>query len=153
MEQPKTATVTIEGVNHADAAKPAGSTAPKSTVTADSFVESKPSAAIIGKRIASGEDARGRKFEIKKIGPLERLKLYELLGPELSENTMYLGNMMTLFALTAFDGEKMPVTGTRKQDLEQLAAKLDDDGVDAVNRLYRETFSTGETADARTVKN
>jgi hypothetical protein len=97
-------------------------------------------------------DAQGRKITIRKLGALERMDLFELLGPALSDNTQYVGNAMSAVCVTSIDG--IPVASpTNKKALRRLVEQLGDDGMEAATAAYREHFAAGETAEVADVKN
>src|ERR1700710_2611680 len=69
-------------------------------------------------------DARGRSIGIKKMNPLDRLRLFEVIGPENSKNEQSAGYGALAFLVTSLDGEPVPRPSTKIQ-LEALVQRLD----------------------------
>ncbi len=76
-------------------------------------------------------DARGRSIGIKKMGPLDRLRFFELIGAENSKNEQYVGYAALAYMVVSIDGEAV-IRPTSKAHLEALVNRLDEDGMDAV---------------------
>jgi hypothetical protein len=97
------------------------------------------------------EDSNGRKIAIRKLGALDRLRLFEMLGPSLSENALYLGYSMSAACVTEIDGVREAFPSSKKQ-IEIVIQRLGDEGLEAVTRGYRDNFSAGETGDTEAIK-
>lgn len=95
-------------------------------------------------RATTVKDGQGRTISVKKLGPLDRLKLFEVIGPENSKNEQYVGYAALAFLVSAIDGEEIPRPATKLQ-LEALIQRLDDDGMDAVARHVSGQIAEGET--------
>lgn len=76
-------------------------------------------------------DAQGRKIGLKKLNPLDRLRLFEVIGPENSKNEQYVGYAALAFLVSSLDGEPVARPANKIQ-LEALVQRLDDDGMDAI---------------------
>ena len=92
-----------------------------------------PSRAIIkaANQPATLADARGRSIGVKRLNPLDRLKLFEVIGAENSRNEQYAGYAALAFLVTSIDGEPVARPANKIQ-LEALVQRLDDEGMDAV---------------------
>ena len=90
-------------------------------------------------------DTRGRSITVKKMGPLDRLKLFEVIGADNSRNEQYVGYAALAFLVTAIDGEPVARPNS-KLALEALVQRLDDDGMDAVAMHLAEQIAAREDA-------
>lgn len=110
-----------------------------------------PPSAFGAKPGAEVTDVRGRKIKIRKLSPLDRMHLFEVLGPTLSENAMYLGYVMSAACVEAIDGdfEGFP---TSKIRVEAMVGKLGEEGLEAVSKAYRDNFNAGESGDPNAIK-
>ena len=80
-------------------------------------------------------DARGRVISIGTTTALDKLRLFEIIGPENSANQAYLGYATLASHVRAIDGE--PVNRpTGKRELEALVKLLDDEGMNAVGQHF-----------------
>lgn len=104
-------------------------------------------------RIVRVSDARGRTLGIKRPGVLERLRLYEIVGPQNTENRKYLGLAGAAFCAVELDGEALALPATRRE-LEARLILLGEEGVDAINRaLEKQRQEPGGDATEETLKN
>jgi hypothetical protein len=116
---------------------------PKPTVSAPEG----PKAAIVN---ASHEpvtitDSLERQITIKKLGPVERLRMLKLIG---GFNIHYMGEASLVFLVTSIDG--IPVNRpTTELQIEALYQKLGDEGTLAVAQAAQEHFGVTESADDR----
>jgi len=78
-------------------------------------------------------DTGGRVIVVKRLAPLQRMRLLEILGPQLSQNEAYFGQAALAAAVRSIDGEQVPFPSS-KRELEALVVRLDDAGFEAVNR-------------------
>lgn len=90
-------------------------------------------------------DANGRVITVKRLSPLQRMKLLEILGPSLSQNEAYFGQAALAAAVREIDGDTVPFPAS-KRELEAMVVRLDDAGFEAVNRAAFEI--AGYTVDA-----
>lgn len=96
-------------------------------------------------------DGKGRAIGVKKMNPLDRLRLFEVIGAENSKNEQYVGYAALAFLVTSIDGEPVPRPSNKIQ-LEALVQRLDDEGMDAIaEHLYGQIAS--EPADEADLKN
>lgn len=124
-----------------------------SNVTAENVHQGDhPGAARGGTNQVTVTDAIGRKIEIRKLGALDRLRLFEMLGGELSMNVQYLSYALTVACVRTIDNQPVAFPSAKKA-IEQLVLRLGDDGIEAVSDAYRNHFSAGETGDLASIKN
>lgn len=76
-------------------------------------------------------DARGRLLGLRKLSVLDRLRLYEAAGAELSRNDRWLGLAVLAASVAAIDTVPVPMPAS-KAAIEAAVARLDEDGLAAV---------------------
>jgi hypothetical protein len=76
-------------------------------------------------------DRAGRVIELRRMGVVEQLRLFKILGPELSENRAYYGLAKMAAAVRLIDGVPMPFPGS-EAGVEAALERLGDDGVEVV---------------------
>jgi hypothetical protein len=96
--------------------------------TADS-----PSQVIVkaAAKTSSHTDALGRVIRVRRLGPVDRMRLFRLLGSEDSGNSAYLSYALMAASVTAIDGEAFGAPASRKE-IEALIQRLDDEGLAAI---------------------
>ena len=77
-------------------------------------------------------DALGRSITVRKLPPHLKMKFAEVIGPSASKNEAHVNTAVLAVCVTAIDGEQIPFP-TSKMQVEALIARLDDEGVEAVN--------------------
>jgi hypothetical protein len=77
-------------------------------------------------------DALGRMIGLRKIGPLEKMRLFKAVGPQNSRNEQYLGLAMLAYMCCELDGETINPPVTEVQ-VEALVARLGDEGLNAIS--------------------
>lgn len=77
-------------------------------------------------------DALGRKLALRRLGAVDRLRLFKAAGPALSANPGWMGLAMLAVSVTAIDGVPVPVPATEAQ-VEALVGRLGDAGLAAVS--------------------
>lgn len=77
------------------------------------------------------QDKSGREIELRRLGVVEQLRLFKVLGPELSENRAYVGLARVAAAVAAVDGVPVPFPGN-EAGVEAALERLGDDGVEVV---------------------
>lgn len=75
-------------------------------------------------------DADGRVLGLRRPGVLERLRLFEAAGPDLSRNDRWLGLAVLAASVTSIDGVPVPFPGT-KYAIEAAVQRLGDAGIAA----------------------
>lgn len=96
-------------------------------------------------------DARGRQLAIRKIGALDRMKMFEVCGPENSKNEAYLGYAALAFSVAKIDDEDLPRIDNKLR-LEARIDRLGDEGLDAVGAFFQAEAKVKKQADAETEK-
>lgn len=76
-------------------------------------------------------DAIGRKISIRRLGPLERLRLFESAGAELARNDRWLGMAVLACSVTAIDDVPYPFPAN-KASVEAMVQRLGHAGNAAV---------------------
>jgi hypothetical protein len=122
-----------------------------SPAVAHERIEHTPVGTFYIRGVAIVTDARGRKIGIRKLSPLDRVRLFEGLGPKLAENMMYLSYALTCASVTSIDSLERHFPHSKEQ-VEQTLGLLDQDGFDAANKGYKEHFEAGETGDPEAIK-
>lgn len=90
-------------------------------------------------------DSRGRVLTLRKMGALEKLRLFKACGVHAS-NEPYLGTAMLAFYVSAIDGTPAPVP-TNDGQIEARVAKLGDEGLEAVGNALAATSAKAEAAE------
>lgn len=85
------------------------------------------------------KDADGREIGVKKPTALERVRLYEILGPESSQNVPVLQEFMPAYMVVEFDGDARPRPTTRPQ-LNARLMELGEDGAEVVSKWLIDVF-------------
>lgn len=93
-----------------------------------------PSARIIAQAADTVRvtDGRGRSIGIRKIGVLDRARLFEMIGAENSKNESFLSIAVPAYMVVEINGVAMRRPLTRRE-LDARITELDDDGLEAVN--------------------
>lgn len=76
-------------------------------------------------------DREGRLLTLRRMGALDRLRLFKAIGPVLAQNPPYLGMAMLASSVTAIDEVPVPAPATEAQ-IEALISRLGDSGIAAV---------------------
>ena len=76
-------------------------------------------------------DARGRLLGLRRLSVLDRLRLYEAAGAELSRNDRWLGLAVLAASVAAIDGVPVPIPAS-KAGIESAVQRLDEAGLAAV---------------------
>lgn len=77
------------------------------------------------------QDKNGRVIDLRRLGVVEQLRLFKVLGPELSENRAYVGLARVAAAVAAVDGIPVPFPAG-EAGIEAVLDRLDEDGVAVV---------------------
>lgn len=76
-------------------------------------------------------DNAGREIEMRRLGVVEQLRLFKVLGPELSENRAYMGLARVAAAVAAVDGVPVPFPAG-EAGIEAVLDRLGEDAVEIV---------------------
>ena len=76
-------------------------------------------------------DTRGRLLSLRRLSVLDRLRLYEAAGAELSRNDRWLGLAVLAASVAAIDGVPVPMPAS-KAGIEAAVQRLDEEGLAAV---------------------
>lgn len=92
-----------------------------------------PSARLIAAAQAASElrDGQGRKLSIRRMGALDRLRLFKAAGPQLAGNPAWMGMAAVACSVVAIDDVPVPQPASEPQ-VEALVARLGDIGIAAV---------------------
>lgn len=92
-------------------------------------------------------DRDGRVLTLRRMGALDRLRLFKAIGPVLAQNPPYLGMAMLASSVVAIDDVPVPSPCSETQ-VEALIARLGDVGIGAVAEgLQTEPDSAAERGD------
>lgn len=83
-------------------------------------------------------DASGRRLTLRRMGALEKLRLFKAAGPALSQNEPWLGMAMLACSVAAIDDVPVPMPGNEQQ-VEAAVARLGDAGIAAVASAFDTT--------------
>jgi hypothetical protein len=78
-------------------------------------------------------DAQGRRLALRRLSALDKLRLFEAAGAELSRNDRWLGMAVLACSVTAIDEVPWPMPASR-QGVEAMVQRLGDDGIAAVSQ-------------------
>jgi len=96
-----------------------------------------PSSRIVAAASASRTvtDANGRRLTLRRMGALEKLRLFKAAGPVLSQNEPWLGMAMLACSVSAIDDVPVPMPGNEQQ-VEAAVARLGDAGIAAAASAF-----------------
>jgi hypothetical protein len=108
-----------------------------------------PSQEIIkaGNLTAVVVDDNNRSITIKRVGPLDRMRLFEIIGADNVKNEAYFGYAILAYHVIEIDGVPTPKP-TTKLSLEGLVQRLDDAGLVAIAKGVTEKLGVQKTEDA-----
>ena len=121
-----------------------GETAAEKSPAADTPSQAVVKAATMPQTVT---DTQGRTLGVKKLGALDRLKMFEVVGADNAKNEAYLGYAALAFHVTSIDGDPIGRPANRMQ-LESLVQRLGDDGLEAVGAALQATMPQESDADA-----
>ncbi len=92
-----------------------------------------PSARLIAaaNEALAARDGSGREIALRRLGALDKLRLFKAAGPALAQNAPYLGMAMLAASVTAIEGVPVPYP-TNEAQIEAIVARLGDEGIAAV---------------------
>lgn len=110
-----------------------------------------PSASIIasGATTETVVDSAGRCLTIRRLGALDRLRLFKAAGPVLAQNQPWLGMALIASSVAAIDDVPLPPPVNELQ-IEAMVARLGDSGIAAVAAALEQA---DEPADAELGEN
>lgn len=76
-------------------------------------------------------DEEGRRIEVRRLGALDKLRLFKAAGPQLSQNAPWLGMALLASSVTSLDGIPVPQPAS-EAGIEALVSRLGDAGLRAV---------------------
>jgi hypothetical protein len=88
-------------------------------------------------------DERGRVIGIKKMAPIDRMRISGFIGGELSDNPAYFGTPLAA-CVREIDGEPIPMA-TSPGTSKILSISSDEDGLEAVANGMRSRLDQGES--------
>jgi hypothetical protein len=91
-----------------------------------------------------------RNIVIRKLGPRERMRFFEILGPENVQNPAYFGYAMLAACVVEIDGDPV-APATSRRVLEAMVARLDESGLSAVGKAVDENFINKDDADTKAI--
>ncbi len=77
------------------------------------------------------QDKAGRVIELRRLGVVEQLRLFKVLGPDLAENRAYVGLARVAAAVATVDGVPVPFPAG-EAGIESTLDRLGEEGVEAV---------------------
>jgi hypothetical protein len=92
-----------------------------------------PSARLIAAAQSAAEvvDADGRRLALRRLGALDKLRLFKAAGPLLAQNQPWLGMAVLACSVVAIDGVPVPQP-TNEAQIEALVSRLGDGGIAAI---------------------
>jgi hypothetical protein len=97
-------------------------------------------------------DSKGRTLTIKKLNALDRMKLFQSAGAELSENSAWIAYALCAASVVAIDARPESFPHSQRA-IENMVNILGDEGITAVSKAYKENFTVGESGDLEEIKN
>jgi hypothetical protein len=110
-------------------------------------VKDGPGARLVRDAVAQFEatDAAGRRYSLRRMNVLDRLRLFKAVGAELAGNDAYLGIAYLACAVSAIDDVPIP-TPINEQQVEAMVGRLGDAGIAAVADAFAGLDTATETA-------
>jgi hypothetical protein len=75
-------------------------------------------------------DTLGRTLALRRLGVLDKLRLFKAAGPALAQNGPWLGVALLACSVSAIDDVPVPMPGNEQQ-VEALVGRLGDEGIAA----------------------
>lgn len=105
---------------------------PQSPDIASAAAPQMPSAVVTGQQnTVTVIDKRGRKIVIQKQGPIQRTRMFKVMGPTNSANQPLVGHYSMVCSVIEIDGQPEPFP-TSDAQIEALLERLDEDGLEAI---------------------
>lgn len=96
-------------------------------------------------------DSQGRRITLRRIGALEKLRLFKAVGPQLAQNEPYLAIALLACAVAAIDDVPLPTPANEAQ-IEMVVQRLGEAGLSAVGAAFSAT-QTSRGAQVESAKN
>jgi hypothetical protein len=96
-------------------------------------------------------DSTGRTITIRKLTALDRMRVFELAGPELSENRQWLVFALSAASVTDINGQPEAFPSSKRK-IENMISILGDAGLDAIGEAWGKNFTVGESAELADVR-
>ena len=90
-------------------------------------------------------DTLGRRLVLRRLGALEKLRLFKAVGPQLGQNEPYLAMALLASAVVAIDDLPLPAPANEGQ-IEMIVQKLGDEGLAAVAGAFRAASADKQAA-------
>jgi hypothetical protein len=90
-------------------------------------------------KTAEVTDSTGRKISVRRLSPLDRMRLFAIAGKDLSTNTPWMGMAALAVSCVGIDGEQVAKPASKMQ-IEALVERLGDEGIEAIGAAYVEIF-------------
>lgn len=82
-------------------------------------------------------DKRGRLLKLRRVGPLLRVRLFKVMGPENSRNIPLLGHYQMAISVVQIDDERLSFP-TKDIQIDSLLDRLGDDGIESIAQAWRD---------------
>ncbi len=89
-------------------------------------------------------DAKGRVFGVKNPNPLERVRLFEILGTESAQNVAVLLEVMPTYNVVEIDGEKIRRPANRRE-LDARMLEIGDEGQAVIQQWMVEQVEAAQS--------
>ncbi len=96
-------------------------------------------------------DAGGRRLVVRSLNAMDRLNMYEAAGPVFSANQGWMGMVAVAMSCVEIDGDRLdkPMSAG---EMKAAVARVEQDGLDAIQHVYSEVWGVGKEEDADTAK-
>lgn len=89
------------------------------------------------------EAADGKVYGVKRPNALERVRLFEILGPESSQNQAVIMEVLPAYMVLSIDGDEVR-RPTSRRELDARLMQLGDDGLEAIRLWMIENYQPTE---------
>lgn len=106
-----------------------------------------PSQSIIdaANAVKTVTDSKGRKLTFRRLGALDRARIFKAAGPVNAQNAPYIGMAMIACSCTDVDGIPIPFPG-KESEIDAAIARLDDPGMNAIAEEFAKEMEDGDSA-------
>lgn len=88
-------------------------------------------------------DAKGRRIAVRRMTPLQRVRLLRTVGAEASANQAWLEFAFAAASVVSIDDS--PETVATVKEVEAMIARLDEDGIDAMKPVLAKIYNDDAT--------